>query len=336
MKAENHSKRPHIWSVGLASLVLALTACSPAASLDTGGAKKLVEVQGAMPEPADTKTVKEYTNVDGITSYDPAASLLPKSIRDKGVLVFGVDPTAAPTSFTGSDGKAFVGMDADLARALGQILNIQIAFKSSTFDAIIPGLQARRFDAAIADMGVNMDRLKVIDLIGYARGGFGIATRPGNPLHIGEKTMCGHKVAVVLGSIQAVTKGPAYSVECQAQGKPAINLITVPNQQELLLQLQSGQVDAGYIDAPGAGWAAKQNPGEIELGATIPGTILSMATPKDSELTPALVQGIKHLASLPEYKDILKKWGMEYAILEPQYLDSYKTVPTPPPTPSTN
>ena len=288
-----------------------------------------------MPEPADPKSVKEYTNVDGITSFGPAASLLPKSIREKGVLVFGVDPTAAPTSFTGSDGEAFVGLDADLARALGRILDIQVAFKSSTFDAIIPGLQAGRFNAAIADMGVTTDRLKVIDLTGYARGGFGIATRAGNPLRIGEKTMCGHKVAVLLGSIQAVTKGPAYSAECQAQGKPPINLITMPNQQGLLLQLQSGQVDAGYIDAPGAAWAAKQNPGEIELGATISGTILSMATLKDSELTPALVAGIKHLASLPEYKDIFKKWGMDYAILEPQYLEAYKAIPTPPPVPST-
>ena len=288
-----------------------------------------------MPEPADPKSVKEYTNVDGITSFGPAASLLPKSIREKGVLVFGVDPTAAPTSFTGSDGEAFVGLDADLARALGRILDIQVAFKSSTFDAIIPGLQAGRFNAAIADMGVTTDRLKVIDLTGYARGGFGIATRAGNPLRIGEKTMCGHKVAVLLGSIQAVTKGPAYSAECQAQEKPPINLITMPNQQGLLLQLQSGQVDAGYIDAPGAAWAAKQNPGEIELGATISGTILSMATLKDSELTPALVAGIKHLASLPEYKDIFKKWGMDYAILEPQYLEAYKAIPTPPPVPST-
>jgi polar amino acid transport system substrate-binding protein len=57
-----------------------------------------------------------------------------------------------------------------------------------------------------------------------------------------------------------------------------------------------------------------------------------MALPKDSELTPAIVQAMKHFASTPEYKEILKKWGMDYAILDPQYLDSYKAVPTPPPT----
>ncbi|WP_458114018.1 transporter substrate-binding domain-containing protein [Arthrobacter sp. R1-13] len=332
MKLQTTKNRPLLLSAGLAAVVLALTACGgTAASTESGASKKQVEVQGAMPEPADPKSVKEYTSVDGIKAYEPAASLVPKDLREKGVIVFGVSPTNAPTSFTGSDGKTFVGMDADISRALGKILDIQIAYKSSTFDALIPGLQAKRFDAVIADMGVTVDRLKVIDMVGYARGGYGIATKPGNPLNIGEKSMCGRKIAVTLGSIQQVTKGPAYSADCVARGEAPINLISVPNGQEMFLQVRSGQVDAAYADGPGAAWASKQNPNEMELGATIPGTILSMALPGGSELTPALVQAIKHLASSPEYKEILKKWGLDYAILDAQYLDSYKAVPTPPP-----
>ena len=116
------------------------------------------------------------------------------------------------------------------------MLDIQIAFKGSTFDALIPGLQAKRFDAVIADMGVTVDRLKVIDMVGYARGGHGIATKPGNLLNI-ENPMCGRKVAVTLASTQAVIKGPAYSAECVTRGA-AVNLITVPNQQEALLQVK--------------------------------------------------------------------------------------------------
>ena len=331
MNFKNSNHHRLVLSAGFAAVVLALTACGgTAASTESGGAGKRIEVQGAMPEPADPSTVKEYTSVASIKADETVAALVPKDIRDKGVIVFGVSPTAAPTTFVGSDGHSFVGMDADISRALGKILDIQISHKSTTFDALIPGLQAKRFDAAIADMGVTLDRLKVIDLVGYARGGFGIATKVGNPLNIGEKTMCGHKIAVTLGSTQAVTKGPAYSAECEANGKPAINLISVPNQQEMYLQLRSGQVDAAYTDAVGAGWAAKQNPNEVELGARIPGTVLSMALPKDSELTPAIVAAIKHFSTLPEYKEILTKWGMESAILDAKYLDSYKEIPSPP------
>lgn len=332
MKFKTSNNPRYIITAGLAATLMALTACGGTAASTEAGATKKVEVEGAMPEPADPSTVKEYTSVADIKEYEPAASLVPKNTRDKGVIVFGVSPTAAPTTFVSSDGHTYVGMNADLSRAIGKILNIQIAHKSTTFDALIPGLQARRFDAAIADMGVTVDRLKVIDLVGYARGGFGIATKPGNPLKIGEKTMCGHKVAVTLGSVQQVTRGPAYSADCVARGQAPIELISVPNQQEMYLQLRSGQIDAAYTDAAGAAWSAKQNPNEIELGATIPGTILSMALPRDSELTPAIVQAMKHLASMPEYKEILKKWGMDYAILDPQYLESYKSVPTPPPT----
>lgn len=335
MSFKNSNNRRLVLSAGFAAVMLALAACGgTTASTGPVESGKRVEVQGAMPEPADPSTVKEYTSVAGIKAYDPAASLVPKQIRDKGVMVFGVNPSAAPTTFTGSDGQTFVGMDADISRALGKILGIQISYKSTTFDALIPGLQANRFDAAISDMGVTLDRLKVIDLVGYVRGGYGIATKAGNPLHIGEKTMCGHKIAVTLGSTQAVTKGPAYSADCQAHGEAPINLISVPNQQEMYLQLRSGQVDAAFTDAAGAGWAAKQNSKDIELGATIPGTILSMALPKDSKLTPAIVAAMKQLASLPEYKEILTKWGMDYAALDPQYLDSYKAIPTPPPAPA--
>ena len=337
MQAKQPNNNRLAWSAGFATVVLALAACGgTAASSQSAGATKPVEVQGAMPEPADPSAVKEYTRVDGIKAYEPAASLVPKDIRDKGVLVLGVDPTAAPTSFTGSDGKTFVGLDADVGRALGRVLDIQIAFKSSNFDALIPGVQAKRFDAVIADMGVTNDRLKVIDMVGYALGGHAIATKPGNTVNVGEKTMCGRTVAVALGSTQAVTKGPAYSAECEAKGSPPINLVILPNQQEALLQVSSGRVDAGLMDGPCVAWAAKQNPKDIQLAATIPGSILSMGMPHAGEVTPALVAAIKHLATLPEYDEIAKKWGMEYAELDPKYLDSYQAPPSPPaPRPAT-
>lgn len=331
MKSTNYNHGRLAWAAGLASLAIALTACGTAAPAADGSSGK-VDVQGAMPEPTDAKTVKEYTSFDGVAAYEPAASLLPEDIRKKGVLVFGTDPTASPTKFVGSDGKTFVGLDADIARALGKVLDVQVAFKSTTFDALIPGLQAKRFDAAIADMGVTKERLEVIDMVGYVLGGHAIATNAGNPLGIGEKSMCGHKVGVAAGSIQAVKRGPAYSSECVTAGNPAIELITLPNQQELLLQVSSGQIDAGYMDAPAIAWAAKQNPDKIELAATIPGSILSMGILNGSPLTAALVPAMKHLATLPEYDEIGEKWGMNYATIDPKYLDSYETPPTPPTT----
>ena len=331
MKQKYSNNRRLVLSAGFASVILALAACGGTAAPEAAGVKKTVEVQGAIPEPANPSSVKEYTTLEGIKAFEPASSLVPKDLRDKGVLVLGVDPSGgAPTSFSGSDGATFVGLDADIARALGRVLDIQIAFKGSTFDALIPGLQAKRFDAVIADMGVTVDRLKVIDMVGYARGGHGIATKPGNPLNIGENSMCGRKVAVTLASTQAVIKGPAYSADCVTRGAAPINLITVPNQQEALLQVKSGQVDAGFMDGPAVAWAAEENPKDIHLAATITGSILSMGLPHDGELTPAFVQAIKHLATLPEYSEIAKKWGMEYAELDPELLDSYQTPPTPP------
>ena len=313
----------------LSATVLVLTGC-----VSAGGAGERADgpivVQGALLEPTDPQAVAEFTSFDELSVDKMAKALVPADIREAGVLIFGVDPTAAPMEFLGSDGSTFVGFNADIARALAKILDLQIAFKSSSFDAMIPGLQAERFDAVIASMGVTEERLEVIDMVGYALGGHALASAPGNPQGIGEASMCGHTVAVAQGSIQSVTRGPEYSLACEDRGEEPIKLVTLPSQQETLLQVASGQVEAAYLDAPIVAWAAKQNPEKIELAAAIPGSIFSMGILDGSELTPALVAAIKHLASLPEYERIGERWGMEYSKLEPDLLDSYEAPPVPP------
>lgn len=312
----NRSFRSLTVVAGIAGLLVTGCASGSASAEQPGSAK-------AAP------TAKEFKSFEEVEVHQPAADLLPASVKGK-TITFGVDATAAPTKFIGSDGQTFVGLDADVARALGQVLGVNVEFSKTTFDGLIPGIQAKRFDAAIADMGVTEPRLEVLDMVGYALGGEAIAAAPGNPLDIGPDAMCGHKVAVAQGSLQAVERGPKRSEACVAAGEPAINFVTVPDQNAALLQLKSGRVEAAYADAPALSWAAKQSPDEFEKVADIPGSILSMGLIKDSELTPAFVEAMKHLTTLPAYQELTDRWGMDYAALDAETIDSYKTPPVPP------
>ena len=47
------------------------------------------------------------------------AAQVPASYKSKGTLTVAADATYAPNEFIGSNGKTVVGMDADLAKALG-------------------------------------------------------------------------------------------------------------------------------------------------------------------------------------------------------------------------
>lgn len=319
---KNRKVNATIALIGGVSLFLAGCGANSGTPDEGASSGKATGTQGA-------PTAKEFTSFKDLKVYKPAAELLPADVKGKKIVI-ALDPTSAPTRFIGSDGETVVGFDADMGRALGQVLGVDIEFKETTFDGLIPGLQAKRFDVALSDMGVTEDRLKVLDMVGYALGGEAIVTAPGNPLSIGPDSMCGHKIAVMQGGLQTVERGPKRSAACVKKGEPPINLLTLPSQNDELLQLKSGRVDAVYADGPALSWAAKNSPGDFEKVADISTSILSMGVLKDSPLTPALVEAMKHLATLPAYAESTKRWGLSYVKLNPDAIKSYKTPPTPP------
>src|SRR5690348_6776703 len=63
-------------------------------------------------------------------SGSPSASsslkdLLPQAVRDKGKLVVGSDVAYPPVEFTDTDGKTAIGLDPDIAAAIGEKLGIK-------------------------------------------------------------------------------------------------------------------------------------------------------------------------------------------------------------------
>ena len=84
-----------------------------------------------------------------------AHAALPKAIADAGVLEVGAITDEPPFVFV-QDGK-LQGVDIDMISALSQALGVKIHLHKTSFDAMIPGLQAHRFD-------VHGQRLEPIDL----------------------------------------------------------------------------------------------------------------------------------------------------------------------------
>src|SRR5688572_18590491 len=233
-------------AAGLAVL-LALTACSGTAT--------------GTQETDIPKTQNTADNPDGVKADEAAVALLPQSYNDKGELSVAMDRSSRPTTFLAEDSVTPIGVNADIARLVAKKLGLKLKFVNTTFDTIIPGIDGGRYDFTATTMSATPERLKVLDMIDYLKGGSAVAVAAGNPLNLTNDTLCGRNIAVVKGSTQQLKHLPNVSEwTCTSQGKPAINGVTLPNVQEALTQLHSNRVDGVFQDAGALAWAQIQQP----------------------------------------------------------------------------
>lgn len=258
---------------------------------------------------AQTDTPKSSTTAAAVNVDEAAAAALPQAVRDKGTLTVTMSQSSPPLHFMAPDGTTTVGVDPEIAMALGQTLGLKTAVQSGPFDGIIPGIAAGKYDVAISQMSPSAERRKVLDFVDYYQSGSGIGVAPGNPQKLTVDTLCGKRVGVLKGSFQDLKRLPALSAACTAAGNPAIEAMTYPDMQAPNLALTAGRIDAVYIDGPTLGYAIKQG-GQIELLGEKDLSPVSIGFKKDAGLEKAIQLGMASLAKSGKYKEILDKWGV--------------------------
>jgi polar amino acid transport system substrate-binding protein len=294
-------------TAGLAVL-LALTACGGTA---TG------TQQSEIPKTQNTADISE-----GVKPDEAAIALLPQSYKDKGELTVAMDLSSPPTTFLAEDNVTPIGVNPDIARLVAKKLGLKLKFMNTAFDTIIPGIDAGRYDFTATTMSATPERLKVLDMIDYLKGGSAVMVAAGNPLNLTNDTLCGKNIAVTKGSTQQLKHLPNVSEwTCTSQGKPPINGVTLPNVQEALTQLHSKRVDGVFYDAGALAWAQIQQPKIFTVLEprmdTRTNTNVAVGLKKGSPLTPALQKALQSVLETPEYKKSLEYWGLgESAITE--------------------
>src|SRR5882757_784669 len=79
---------------------------------------------------------------------DPTlAAQLPSEIKSAGVIRVAMDETYPP--FESARDGSVVGLDPDLASAIGGVLGVRVEFVNTSFDGIIPSLAAKKVDMAM-------------------------------------------------------------------------------------------------------------------------------------------------------------------------------------------
>jgi len=120
-----------------------------------------------------------YNLIDYWVNEDPGASRYESpagTTHPNGVLVMGTSADFPPFEFY--EGDQIVGLDPDIARAIGDILGYEIEILDMDFDVVILAVQQGQVDFGMAGMTVTAERLQQVDFSqGYFLSGQSIIVR---------------------------------------------------------------------------------------------------------------------------------------------------------------
>jgi polar amino acid transport system substrate-binding protein len=241
-----------------------------------------------------------------------AAALVPAAIKSKDTLVIAADATYAPNEYIASDGKTIIGMDADLAKAIGQALGLKVKLTNETFDGIIPGIQAGKYDVGMSSFTDTKAREKTVDFVDYFKAGTSFyENATGGPTVTGLASLCGLKVSVEKGTTEE-TDATAQSKTCTTAGKSSVTVDTYPDQNGANLAISSGHDQVGMADSPVAAYQVKKSNGQFKLVGTPYGVApYGIALPKGNGMAPAVLAAVKALIANGSYGKIMTKWGVQ-------------------------
>jgi polar amino acid transport system substrate-binding protein len=236
------------------------------------------------------------------------AAQVPDSVKANGTLTVAADATYAPNEFIGTDGHTVVGLDADLAQALGQVLGLKVNVVNATFATIIPGLASGKYDLGISSFTDTKEREKTVDFVTYLVAGTSFYVKSaGGPNVSSLADLCGHTVAVEQGTTQQAD-AQAQAEKC----KPGMTVQVFNDQNAVNLALSSGRAQVAMADSPVAAYQVKQSNGTFKVSGSPYGTApYGIAIPKNNGMADPILAAVTQLMSDGTYTKILGKWGVQ-------------------------
>lgn len=219
--------------------------------------------------------------------------------KQKLVMVTSADyrPFEFRDTATGKD--EIIGFDVDIAKNIAQQLGFQLEIRDTDFNGIIPALQSRRADFAMAGMTPTPERSKNVDFSQiYYESKNTIVAQKGRNLKQAED-LTGKKVGVQLGSTQ----------EKAAQKFKNIKLISLNKIGEIIEEIKANRIDAAIIEDTIAKGFIANNP-DLEFN-TIRQTEeagSAIAFPKGSKLVAACNKVLQQMKQSGEIEKLVKKW----------------------------
>lgn len=216
-------------------------------------------------------------------------------------LVVATDTAFVPFEF--KQGDKYVGFDIDLWAAVAKELKLDYTLKPMDFSGIIPALQTKNIDLALAGITITDERKKAIDFSdGYYKSGLLVMVNAKNNDIKDVKDLNGKVVAVKSGT---------GSVDYAKANIKTKDLRQFPNIDNAYMELGTGRADAVLHDTPNILYFIKTaGQGKFKaVGESLEAQSYGIAFPKGSDELREKVNGaLKTLRENGTYNEIYKKW----------------------------
>ncbi|MGL4092372.1 ABC transporter substrate-binding protein [Agrobacterium cavarae] len=165
-----------------------------------------------------------------------------------GTLTMSVNPTLPPMQFVDSTGE-LKGMRVELGKEIAKRLCLTPEYVRIEFSAMIPGLQAGRWDMINTGIFSTKERAAIMQMIPYEDQAISVSVATSNTTVKDKDGLAGLRVGVELGGFEE-TKTRALDAELKAAGKTGLVIQTFDNFALAFQALRAGQVE-GVVSIDG-------------------------------------------------------------------------------------
>ena len=214
-------------------------------------------------------------------------------------LVVATDTAFVPFEFK-QDGK-YVGFDIDMWDAIAKDLGLEYELRPMDFAGIIPALQTKQVDVALAGITITDERKQAIDFSnGYYDSGNLLMVAKDSPIK-GLDDLAGKTLAVKTGTAAS---------DWAEKNLKDTTLRKFPNIDNAYLELRSGNVDGAFHDTPNILYYIKTaGNGQVQsAGEQVMAQQYGIAFPKGSDLVAKVNDVLAKMKSDGRYEAIYEKW----------------------------
>lgn len=216
----------------------------------------------------------------------------------EGTLVMGTNAAFPPYEYY--EGDKIVGIDADIAQAIGEKLGMDVTIEDMDFSSLITAVQTGKIDMVMAGMTVTPDREKNVNFSdSYAKGIQSIIVTEDSEI-ASPDDLEGHKIGV-----QESTTGHIYCADDYGED----NVIAYTTGANAVEALKAGKVDAVVIDNEPAKAFVEANEGLKLLDTAYTEEEYAIAIAKDNtELLDKVNAALKELKDDGTLDEIIAKY----------------------------
>jgi len=252
---------------------------------------------------------------------------LPDAIKAKGQITVGINGIFAPMEFKQPGTEDLIGVDVEIAQALGKALGVKVVFDDQKFDQLLPSVTTNRVDFVISGLSDTAVRRKTYDFIDYfVSGTQAYTTKNYSKKFTKLDDFSGSTIAVSASTDYWGTMEKWSKENLEAKGKKPFILLPVDSEATARLQMVQGRAQFSAISPEVLGWLSKQNPGKfIPVGPVLAPDPYGMCFKKDNtELRDAVLEALKRILKDGTYKTILAKWEVSQSAIKEALINGKK------------